>query len=324
MLSMRNHSLYQSLSVSIFLLSLQGCAVLTQSQVDAVKEFSRAAKNYQDLPGSVINAHAEVMFAENIYAIASLKPEAPSLGSDPNSRISNKIDSGTEGYLQLLREAKKADAALNVIGRYVALLSKLSSDDFNDRLQQETVSLGTEIDGAVAEYNRISGENIDGFGSIIAATVRAGGGIFIRHKQTEALKEAVDRAESVIAHMSGAVVGLMNDYIGIDEQGGANIGYAQMAVDGVLNEYKGLLDGNRVKNSIRDVKRVSRLVIKAKSIKPLATKTKQAMLTFQKAHTRLHQKLQACQTLEGTIEEIEVLAGEVMAAKKLKDRIDND
>lgn len=290
--------------VLVPLLFAQGCAVLTDSQVDVVGDFAKAADKYSDLPGSVVEMHANTMLAENIYFIASL--------SAPDS-ISRKLSSSTKVYLDTMKKAREADAALNVIDTYVKLLTKLTSNDFTEQLQEEAGNLGTEIDGAVRQYNTLAGTNIDGFGAAVASVIRAGGGIIIRYKQTKALKKAVDGAEPVIKEISKSVTDLMDSYI-------SSLG--PLAAKGLVDEYKGLLNSKKSNNSVKDVQNVSQLLLKAKTIKPLAEKTKKAMITFQAAHTKLYDKLKERQTLKGAIAEIKVLYGEIRSAQKLKKEIE--
>ena len=66
-----------------------------------------------------------------------------------------------------------------------------------------------------------NGDNIDGFGAAVAEVVRAGGGMLIRYKQAQALKEAVSGAEPVMQKLSISVIELMGLYIcgAVDEHG---------------------------------------------------------------------------------------------------------
>lgn len=306
---------------ALFLLAplfyIQGCAVLTPSQVSSVGDFALAAENYTDLPSSVMNLHTHAMLAENIYAAASL--------SDSGS-TADKIGKDVNEFLLSLKTSAKADAALTVIDRYVKLLSKLSSNDFTVRLEEESVILAAEIDGGVSQYNAASGDNIDGFGVAVAEIVRAGGGMIIRYKQAKSLKEAVNSAEPVMQKMSTSVVELMDLYICgvVDEQGKCVIpGFGEMVETGLVDEYQGLLNSGKGNNSVKDIQSFNDMLLKAKSIKPLAEKTKQAMLTFQAAHTKLYDKLQESQTLVGTIEEINVLYGEVKSAQQFRNTIES-
>ena len=305
-------------------LYLQACAVLTPSQVNAVGSFASAAENYADLPAKVTELHAHIMFAENIYASASLMD---------SSSAPNKISRDVDKYMRSLHTSAKAYAALNILDSYVELLKKLSSAEFTEKLEQETAILATEIDGGVSQYNEVSGEEINAFGSAVAESVRSVGGVITRYKQAQALKDAVTGAEPAILKISASVTGLMDLYIcgAVDDHGVCVVdgtgntfpGFGELVEQGLEDEYQGLLSSGMIDNSVEDIQTFTELLLKAKSIKPLAMKTKQAMLAFQIAHTKLYAILQERQTLVGTIEEVNTLYARVKSAQSLQATIEN-
>ncbi|WP_428352919.1 hypothetical protein [Methyloprofundus sp.] len=315
---------FNGTALLVLILTIQGCAVLTPSQVNAVGDFALAAENYSELPSAVIDLHIQSMFAENVYASASI--------SDPGSAAA-KMSKDVDVFLNSLHTSARADSALNVIDGYVKLLTKLSSSDFTQRLEEETEILATEIDGGVSQYNEVSGEDLEGFGAAVAEIVRAGGGVFIRYKQAEALKEAVIGAEPIMHKMAASVTDLMDLYIcgAVDENGVCVVdddgqqfpGFGELVETGLVDEYQGLLTSGLGNKSIRDVEIFNELLLKAKSIKPLAKRTRQAMRTFQAAHTKLYDKLQESQTLEGKIEEIIMLYGEIKSAQRFRNTIES-
>lgn len=317
-----NRKYFNLIVFSVSLAGVHGCAVLTPSQVSAVGDFAIAAENYSDLPGAVIDTHTQTMFAENIYASASL--------NDPDA-ASGKLNRAVESYLSSLKTAEQADLALGVIDNYVKLLKKLTSADFTQQLEQETTRLASEIDAGIEQYNHQTEGSLQGFGASVAEGVRAGGGIIIRYKQAQALKNAVNGAEPVMQRMSAAVTELMDLYIcgALDAQGICALGsdnkpfpgFGQLAEEGLVNEYQIFLKSGKGSNSVKEAQVFTTLLLKAKSIKPLAEKTRQAILSFQAAHTALYKKLQESMTLEASIEEINTLYEEVKSAQRYKNTI---
>lgn len=315
----------KSIPLWILLMSFQGCAVLTQSQVNAVGDFAIAAENFSELPIAVIDNHVQTMSAENIYASASL--------SDIDS-TSYKINKDVDLYLQSLNTSAQAQIALNVVlASYVQLLKNLTSSSFNKKFEQQCAVLGTEIDGGVYQYNELTGEEMDGFGVIVAETVRASGGVFMRNKQAEAVKQAINGAQPVIMNMSGSITELLDLYIcgAVDQIGRCVLddnnqpfpGLAQLVEEDLVKEYQDFLRSGKGQNSVKNIQIFSQLLLKAKSIKPLAEKTRRAMLTFRLAHTRLFENLQDNQTLEGTKGEINILYGEIQSALRFKEMVEN-
>ena len=106
-----------------------------------------------------------------------------------------------------------SSAAMQVLDDYAEMLGVLSSSQFTDDLQNKTVSLGASIDNSIATFNKGSGSNLNSFGDIVAGIVRAGGGIWIRHKQERALSAAVTHAEAPVGKLTEAVEALMQAYL---------------------------------------------------------------------------------------------------------------
>jgi len=295
--------IYNTLLALLFLIGLQSCAVLTSSQVDEVERFSIAASDYSDLPGAVIRMDSDIILARALYDSAGIKNLADS---------GDRIDDGINTYIHLNDQAAAADVAVGVIAIYVGLLKKLTSEDFTEELEQQTITLGAEIDSGIQQFNEQPGPDVDSFGAAVAAVVRAGGGILIRYKQVEALKVAVEGGQKVMSKMSSSITSLMDDYVRMNR--GTDIK--------LKGAYLAALDIQRYNYSYDSSVEFSKTLIKAKSITPLAEKTKKAMETLVEAHTELYNKMQKRQDLTGTIETITVLAGEVQAAQRLRKEID--
>lgn len=260
----------------------------------------------------MINIHADSKLEESYFISANL--------SDPE-HIVETMDHKATNYLKIKKQAEAADSALSVIDAYVKLLQKLSSDDFTNQLNEESVALGTAIDAGIARYNsNANDKKVNSFGSTSAGIVRGIGGIRIKQKQTEALKKAVNSAEPVMQTMTKAIVALMDSYIGNNE----SEGLAEGAVKSLKAAYKQSLERGKPSNSVKNEKNITQLLIKANSIKSLAEKNKVAIKTFQEAHTKLHANMQKKEDLKEGIEEINVLYGEVRAAQKLKNDLDKD
>lgn len=301
------------------MMSSHGCAVLSPEQVYVVGDFAHAAHGLSELPGAVVDLHAQTMSAENIYATARLQNF---------DTATAKIAKDANLYLKSLQTSAHAYTALNVLDRYITLLSLLTSNNFSEQLAQQCAVLGMEIDGSVYQYNEMTGQDIGGFGVLAAESVRAGGGIFIRNRQADAVKQLINKAEPVIKTMSTSVAQLLDLYIcGAVDQFGTCVldddkqefpGLAQLAEEGLVTEYQYFLKSGKGQNTVNNLQIFFKLLLTAKSIKPLAEKIKQAMLTFQRAHTRLYQKLQIKQTSIGALDEINIMYGEIQSAQGFK------
>ena len=98
--NIRQHGISQLIPLLFTLFFAKSCTVLTQSQIDEVGKFARAAENYGNLPGAVMHAHAEVFLAEKTLNAAGF--------NDPES-VTRKIDKGINDYQQLLKKSAAAD-----------------------------------------------------------------------------------------------------------------------------------------------------------------------------------------------------------------------
>jgi len=292
-------------SVTLFLfITIQGCAVLTKDQVQAVNDFAKAGKQYTDLPSAVIETHAEIMYLDNIYETAAT--DLASVDSVPG-----QLDKAIKTKKTFLAEAKKTEKTLKVIDVYISLLTKLTSDVFSEKLAKEAIELSKELDSAIEAYNEIVDSDqakLSGWGNYVAAGIRGAGGIFIKIQQTKSLKSAVDHADPEITKMSMLITKFMATYS--DQLG-------PTAVEGLTATYMTLITTDISKNTVEGLENFALSREKAKSIKTLSEKSSKAIKSFQEAHSKLHENIQKKRSIKGSISEIKSLSDEIKAAKKL-------
>ena len=293
------------LIVTFFLMvTIQGCAVLTDDQVQAVHDFAKAGQDYTDLPSAVIETHAEIMYLDNVYETATT--DSANIESVPQ-----QLDKAVKNRNDFLAQAKQTDETLKVIDTYISLLTTLTSDVFTEQLAVQAVELGEELDDAVDVYNdNISSDQnkIDGWGKYVAAGIRGAGGIFIKNKQTKALQQAVTHAQPQIANMAEVITDFMETYSSI---------LGPMAVEGLTDTYMTLITNDISKNSVASLENFSQAREKARSIKILSEKSILAIQAFQAAHSALYENLQEKRSIKGTIGEIKSLASEIKSAQEL-------
>jgi len=185
------------------LFSIAACSVLTAPQVNAVKEFAKATDSYGQIPGDVIRVYRDVVFSRRALLVGGRLEMSKKDAEDALEQALTERDGATE-------KAERADKALRVLDDYGRILSLLVSDVYTKDLNAAAASLGTELDSAIDLYNTKflvgSGKKLDSsIGGIAAALVRGGGGIWIRHNQTIALRDAVRKAEPVVDEMTTAI-----------------------------------------------------------------------------------------------------------------------
>ena len=191
----------------IVLFITTGCAVLTPSQFVEVEKFAKATAAYSAMPHEVMKTHAELRSNVKIAnASASLKGESAWKQLEDAKKFPEAVE----------LKAIRAERACNVLKNYGNLLSVLAGDEYTAKLQASAEELGRSLDSAILKYNDISGKGIGTFGSAVAAGVRGAGGLYIKHRQTTAIKEAVKNAEPVVDEMADAISDLLTLYTDSD------------------------------------------------------------------------------------------------------------
>ena len=187
-------------------LGAAGCGgILTDGQVAAVNQFAEATKGFGTSPGTVINAYAGLR-SDRALLEAATRSDGGVAAKD--------LANGLKQRLELESRAATADAAIGVLDDYAQMLGLLSSSQFTDELQNQTIALGSSIDNGIATFNKLSGSQLNSFGDIVAGIVRGAGGIGIRREQHKALVAAVTHAKGPIDRLTASVEGLMDFFVG--------------------------------------------------------------------------------------------------------------
>ena len=190
---------------TIGLLVASGCAVLTPTQRTEVEKFGKATATYSSFPDEVIRAHAE------LKAFDKLAQASYALTATSAIKLLNE---GRHFKSKVLEKAERARVACSVLREYGNLLSNLSSDDHTAKLQAGAEKFAASLDSAISKYNEVSGKTMTNLGVPAAALVRGAGGLYIKHRQTKALRQAVIDGEVVIEEMAKAIHRVIDPYIG--------------------------------------------------------------------------------------------------------------
>ncbi len=281
-----------------------GCAVLTPSQVKEVNKFAVAAKDYGTLPGTVINSHADIHETGKMLNLTYRDD-----GVEALDRLEKILDYRKKYQV----EAKRADSALDILNDYSELLVKLTSDSYTNELQGSVENLSKSIDKGIKTYNTKYNANFNLIGSSVAAIVRGVGGVYIKSVQSKALKEAVTEADPIVSEMTVDIENLLRLYSeDLIKNAKEDLGKAyKMAV----KKHGGLLP-------FRTVSVVGKGLVSIDDAKKLAEDAMRAAKTFREAHGALASNVEQKRSLKGIIEQIQVLADEVKAARKIKKKLD--
>jgi hypothetical protein len=294
----------RSLLIVIALFALTGCAVLTPSQVAEVEKFAQATSAYSVMPNEVMKAHAD------LRSNVKIANASGSLSGESAWRLLEEAKNFRESVEPL---ANRAETACNVLKNYGNLLSVLAGDDYTAKLQASAEDFGRSLDSAILKYNKISGKSIGTFGGAAAAVVRGAGGLYIKHRQTTAIKQAVENAEPVVDEMADAISNLLKAYT--DSKSGLRL-IPKEKEDLIqwykLKGYKGPLSTSRM---------VMEEILKADTAVNLAEQARGSIESLQAAHKELAEKLKSKMTLDSAIGTVQVFVGEVEAAKGLYEKL---
>jgi len=288
----------------IFLLVMTGCAVLTPSQVAEVEKFAKATSAYSVMPDGVMKAHAELRSDVKIAnASSSLSGESAWKQLEAAKKFEVAVDP----------LAKRAETACSVLKNYGNLLSVLAGDEYTAKFQASSEELGRSLDSAISKYNEISGTSIKTFGSVVAAAVRGAGGLYIKHKQTTAIKDAVNKAKPVVDEMADTISQLLALYT--DSSNGLRL-IPKEKDDFIqwykLVGYKGPLSTSRI---------VMEEINKADTAMQLAKQAHASIDALKSAHDDLVQTVNSKTTLNNAIESVRVFVDEVESAKEVYEKL---
>lgn len=189
-----------------------GCASLSQSQIEEVGAFGKAAKAYTALPSASINGYVDVLRGRRTATTAN-RPIANELQAEAGWE---RIVSTGAMEREIRSLATQTDASLQIVQKYGQLLVNLTSDQFNKDFEKESKELGNQLDRAIETFNTINGRDdtnkIGPVGEAVTKAVTGIGKIWISHRQAKYIKAAVKAAGPAINEISIAVEGLLSEF----------------------------------------------------------------------------------------------------------------
>ena len=183
------------LIIAVYLIS--GCAVLTENQIKAVNQFAKATENYGTTPSAAIKAWAELQITASAAEVTTMQSE---------QSMWNHIESSFDTYERIIDRSERATKSFEVLELYSKLLKQLTAANYTEALDAKSKDLGEALDSAMEFYNSRFGASISTFGGVAAGIIRGAGGLYIRAKQSEALKRVVKDADPAINELTSAII----------------------------------------------------------------------------------------------------------------------
>lgn len=293
-------------------MGLAGCSVLTDSQVNAINNFAQATKGFGASPSAVMEAHATLRDERGVLVASTMTTSENALQA---------LERGMKREDQLRQKASEATAALNILDTYSELLSTLSSNQFTDDLNNQSIALGTAIDQDIVTFNKLKGSSIKSFGDLVAGIIRGGGGIFIRHMQQKALYEAVTSADAAIEQSTGAIEALMADYLSPSDSQNPGLNLFTQESTEIKENFPMMKSVVSHRWDIQTLDRVHSALRSSERGIALARSCSDAAVAYRQAHVKLVQALKSGNDPSSLIGEIKALAQQVKAGKKVRDEL---
>lgn len=297
--------------------TLSACAVLTPSQVAEVKKFARASEEYSALPGSLATSYG-VLLRNNKLLSLSRQRYGADTGSGVDTSRSNRAWEEVRSAYALEHDfndaGRRMDAALAVLKQYSQVLTLLVSDDYSAALGKSATELGKSVDAATGAYNEKyrSSNPLALIGGDLGQVVRGAGGIYVRNRQAEILKETVKRADPVIQALMTDVEDLALNRFKRD--------FINYENNYLAPSFRSVVD-SRHEADLSLLSAVYDDLARSRAGVALSDEVASAARAYAGAHHALVEKTRSKTHLKEAIEEIRVLGEEVKAAKRTKQSI---
>lgn len=171
---------------------MQGCAVITPSEVKATEDWSKQTARITESASNVLNDYKSVgarFFRKRLQE------------NWPRTEVSNEK---VQTYLDLIDSADiapvitKANAGFGVIQTYGALLEELVSNKNQSDFQDSVRAAGVEVDSAIKTLNDIGKTDHKPLGGTLARLIGFAGSVYISTRQRDALAEVLPVADRAI------------------------------------------------------------------------------------------------------------------------------
>jgi hypothetical protein len=307
---MRRNSVIFVAFVGVCFLTITGCAVLTNSQVQEVKRFSEATSAYTQLPGTLARSYGTLLRDCDLLTISRHEFNA----NDPEgvNEAWDKIVSAYGKEQELGAAGENMDSALNVLKQYSQILSQLVADDYTNALGKSSEHLGTSLDNSINAYNKQATNPLPNVGGPIAGAIRFAGGLYIRNRQAQILRDVIKEANPLVQ-------GLMVDVRNIAEKMAKD--YESYETTHLETPFKEIVK-EKGKLEVTTIQAVYDDLSRARAGKALAEKVEKAATTYAAAHQALVNKTRERKDLKELIAEIQTLRDEVKAAQDIKAKVD--
>lgn len=272
--------MYALKKTGIFILGcfcLTSCAVLSNSQLKAVKTFAEACDSVAVYPSQVIRSMGTLRLIRGSYFASSLHT--------PEQHI-EELNALHHAALSDERHAKELDATLEVVSTYMRALKSLVHDNRHDNIGLQLRNIGRDLDSLIIHYNVLdfTRDLPTGILKLTGKTLSFVFESYVRTRQAEAVKAFISEGDTLMGVCMTSVIDVLQ---------------SRQMQELMENEVKGLeanyLSYLRQKSPSPDPvedQRYLALLSQAEAMKKIRLQSINACRSVRRAHAKLFTELQ--------------------------------
>jgi hypothetical protein len=296
-LIMKNKFFFACLAFLILLLSAQGCASLSKSQIKAMDSFSISSEEFTQYPGLLFKEMAEIRMGRGLFFASSL--------SNPELRV-EELTALLAGLANDTSLAEKTDLSMEILGKYQRALKILAGSARWQDVGVEFRSLGRNIDSLIERYNSLEiAESLPlGVGKLAGRVVGTVAESINKRNQLNAVKGFVSAADTLVTSLVSDLSAILSSP-------------AVMAL--IQNEDRGL-DLNYisyVKAGLSDDRGYLELRRRVEALKKMRANTVTAAKRLANSHSKIVAGLADKKKIDEVFEELLALEREVLTLRKI-------
>lgn len=183
-----------SILLGLLITMLTSCAVLTETQLESVKQYAAATQEYADYPGILIRDYVAVQ--NDIFLLSS------PLIADPD-RAAGRVFSNQSSKKEILEEAGRLDLSFDILKEYAKNLEVLATADYFEGIGSSAEQIGMNLDTLVSTYNRKYDREIPvGIGGFVYSSFVFAGKKYLDRRRGMLLKEFITRGDTIIREIA--------------------------------------------------------------------------------------------------------------------------
>lgn len=188
-------------SIYFFILILQSCSVLSESQIASIEALAIKSDTVSNAPSLIFNSLNDIRVKRGLFYVASL--------TTTQSRV-EELDALTKAKIEGEKRAAKADTYVNVLNSYLRAVKSLASDNRSENIGREIRGIGNNVDSILISYNILLGGDLpEGISKLSGKSLSFVAENITRGKQFKLLKEFMTVGDTMVATCCDTLISLL-------------------------------------------------------------------------------------------------------------------